>query len=170
MPRRGAAQAFYRMPCVNSMPAISIITCGGRCFEVRTLVIIQLTNTRSKRPTNVHFSESRERMHRCTTGGFGHGPTSQALTQADHDHRVYTLLFEPFKGGHDFVASTAALGRCRTSSAPIGFSSPKSAPVRAFSLAASGHEGDVTPQRLSRFKQNQPARCSADRLRSILNW
>ena len=57
-------QAFYRKPCVNSMPAISIITCGGRCFEVRTLVIIQLTNTRSKRPKKRAFSESRERMHR----------------------------------------------------------------------------------------------------------
>src|SRR5438477_1704712 len=43
-------QAFYRKPCVNSMPAISIITCGGRCFEVRTLVIIQLTNTCSNGP------------------------------------------------------------------------------------------------------------------------
>src|SRR5437764_11116659 len=44
--------AFIRIPSVNSMPAISIITCGGRCFEVRTLVIIQLTNTRSRRPKN----------------------------------------------------------------------------------------------------------------------
>src|SRR5437764_1250263 len=45
-------QAFYRMPYVNSMPAISIITCGGRCFEVRTLVIMQLTNSCSKWPKN----------------------------------------------------------------------------------------------------------------------
>src|SRR5438067_2923582 len=46
------AHALFRMPYVNSMPAISIITCGGRCFEVRTLVIIQLTDTYSKRPKN----------------------------------------------------------------------------------------------------------------------
>src|SRR5437764_5024706 len=42
--------AFFRMPCVNSMRMILIITCGGRCFEVLTLVIIQLTNTRSNDP------------------------------------------------------------------------------------------------------------------------
>src|SRR5437763_16113660 len=58
-------QAFYRKPCVNSMSAISIITCGDRCFELRTLVIIQLTGGCSKRPKNVHFNESRETMHRC---------------------------------------------------------------------------------------------------------
>jgi hypothetical protein len=41
-------QAFYRKPPVNSMIAISAITCGGRFFRLANISTFQLTDIRAK--------------------------------------------------------------------------------------------------------------------------